>query len=52
MRVLASEGGREGMFVGDVVVECWVESVGVLVREVMWDEDGELVCGVRVRVKE
>ncbi len=40
------------MFVGDVVVECWVELVGVLVQEVMWDEDGELVCGVWVRAKE
>ncbi len=52
VRVLASEGGGEGVFVGDVAVEHWVESVGILVWETMWDKDGELVCGVWVRAKE
>jgi len=46
--VLASEGGREGMFMSDVVVERWVQAVGVLVQEVVRREDGELVCSVRV----
>ena len=52
VRVLASESGREGMFVGDVAMECWVQAVGFLVWEAMWDEDGEFVCGVWVRAKE
>ncbi len=48
MRVLASEGGREGMFVSDMVMEHWIQVVGVLVWEVMRDEDGEFVGGVQV----
>ena len=50
--VLAGKGGREGMFVGDVTAEHWVQAVGFLVRETVWDEDGELVGGVRVRAKQ
>jgi|SRR6266851_2353014 len=50
--VPAGKGSREGMFVGDVVVERWIQAVGLLVREAMWDEDGELVGHVRVRVKQ
>ena len=46
--VLAGESGGEGMFVGDVVVECWVQAVGFLMWEATWDEDGELVGRVRV----
>jgi len=49
--VLASKGGGEGMFVSDVAVEHWIQAVGVLVWEVMRDEDGELVGGVWVRAK-
>ncbi len=52
VRVPASVGGGEGMFVGDVAAECWVEPVGILVQEAMQDEDGELVRGVQVRAKE
>ncbi len=48
MGVSAGEGGREGVLVGDVVVEHRVQVVEVLVQEVMWHEDGELVHGVRV----
>ncbi len=49
--VLAGEGGGEGMFVGDMALEHWVQAVRILVRKAMWDEDGELVGGVWVRVK-
>ncbi len=49
--VLASKGGGEGMFVSDVAVEHWIQAVGVLVWEAVWDEDGELVGGVWVRAK-
>ncbi len=52
VRVLAGEGGREGMFVSDMVVERWVQAVGVLVQKAMRDKGGELVCGVQVRAKE
>ena len=34
------------MLVSDVVVERWVQAVGVLVQEVVRREDGELVRGV------
>jgi len=50
--VLAGESGGKGMLVGDVAAECWVQAVGFLVREAMWDKDGELVGHVRVRVKQ
>ena len=50
--VLAGEGGGEGMFVGDMALEHWVQAVRILVRKAMWDEDGELVGGVWVRAKE
>ena len=46
--VLAGEGGREGVLVGDMAAEHWVQAVGILVWEVMWRKDGKLVCGVRV----
>ena len=50
--VLAGEGGREGMFVGDVAMKRWVQAVGFLVQKVARDEDGKLVGGVRVRAKQ
>ena len=50
--VLASEGGREGMFMGDVAAECRVQAVGLWVWEAMRDEGGELVSCVRVRAKQ
>ncbi len=46
--VLAGEGSREGMFVGDVAAERWVQAVQILMQEVMQGEDGELVGRVRV----
>ena len=52
VRVFAGEGGREGVLVGDVTVERWIQAVGFLVREATWDEDGELVGRVRVRAKQ
>jgi len=51
VRVLAGEGSREGVFMGDMVLECWVQAVGVLVWKAMWDEDSELVGGVWIRAK-
>jgi len=51
VRVFASEGGGEAVFVGDVAVERWVQVVGLLVWEVVQDKDGELVRGIRVRAK-
>ncbi len=51
VRVFASKGGGEAVFVGDVAVECWVQAVGLLVWEAVQDKDGELVCGIRVRAK-
>jgi len=36
------------VLVSDVVAECGVQVVGVLVQEAMWREDGELVRGVRI----
>jgi len=50
--VLASERGGEGVFVGDVAVEHRIQAVGLLVREAMRGEDGELVGHVRVRAKQ
>jgi len=50
--VLAGKGSREGVFVGDVAMEHWVQTVGILVQEAMRDKDGELVGGVRVRAKQ
>src|SRR6266851_986910 len=50
--VAARKSGGEGVFMGDVAAERWVQAVGFLVWEVMWDEDGELVGHVRVRVKQ
>ncbi len=46
--VLAGIGGGEGVLVGDVAPESWVQAVGFLVWEVMRGEDGELVHGVGV----
>ncbi len=46
--VFAGEGGGEGVHVGDVVAECRVQAVRVLVRETVRDEDGELVGRVWV----
>ena len=51
MGVLAGEGGREGVLVGDVATEHWIEAVGILVWKAMWDEDSELVGGVWIRAK-
>ena len=50
--VLIDEGGREGVCVGDVATERRVQAVGVLVREAVWDEDGELVGRIWVRAKQ
>jgi len=50
--VLAGEGGGEGVFVSDVAAERWVQTVRLLVREAIWDEDGKLVGHVRVRAKQ
>ena len=50
--VAARKSGGEGVFMGDVAAERWVQAVGFLVWEAMWDEDGEFVCGVWVRAKE
>jgi len=50
--VLAGEGGREGVCVGDVTVERRVQAVRVLMWEAMRDEDGELVHHVWVRAKQ
>ena len=52
MLILAGEGGGEGMCMGDVASERRIQAVGVLVRKTVWDEDGELVGHVRVRVKQ
>ena len=46
--VVAGESSREGVLVGDVAAEHWVQLVGVLVRETVWDEGGELVSCIRV----
>ncbi len=46
--VLAGEGSGEGMLVGDMSPEHWVQAVGFLVWEAMWCKDSELVCGVQV----
>jgi len=46
--VLASEGSGEGVLVGDMAMDCWVQVVRILVRESMRHEDSELVRGVRV----
>jgi len=46
--VATGEGGREGVLVGDVAAEHWVQVVGFVVWETVWDEDGELVGRVGV----
>ena len=50
--VLAGEGSGEGVRVGDVAMERRVQAVGILVRETVRDEDGELVGRVWVRAKQ
>ncbi len=50
--VVAGESGGEGVLVGDVAAECWIQAVGFLVGEMVRDEDGELVGHVRVRAKQ
>ncbi len=52
MFVLAGEGGGEGVCVGDVAAQRRIQAVGVLVRETMRDEGGELVGCVGVRAKQ
>src|SRR6266851_8248148 len=50
--VFAGKGGGEGTFVGDVAAERRVQTVGLLVWEVVWDEDRELVGRIGVRAKQ
>ena len=46
--VVTGESGGEGMLVGDMAVERWIQAVGVLVWETTQGEDGELMGHVRV----
>jgi len=52
VQVLTGKGSGYGMGVGDVLGECWIQVIWVLVWEAVWLEDGELVCSVGVRVQE
>jgi hypothetical protein len=51
-RVLAGVVGGEGVSPSDVSSVSEVELVLFVPWEMVWDEDGELVGGVRVRVQE
>jgi hypothetical protein len=50
--VLAGVAGGEGVSPGDVSSVSKVELVLFVPRETVWDEDGELVGGVRVGAQE